>query len=200
MPTSHINITPANFGNSVNKLLLSSPDVWLDFHEGTGLVRVGYLEAAKTWRANIQWAVFKTGIPKTEVARDVIEQTFELEGNLKQFQPEALAWVYNRRYDESDGTYNRVLFGTTLPTLETPSCVLIGATKDGEEMRLYIRKFQMGTETVESIFGGDDYTNIPFKGTAIKDEAPLTTNPTWPYNASYGTQDNIAFFAWPKAS
>ena len=200
MATTNINIDPTNFGRSTDKFFLSSPDMYLDFHDGSGLVRVGYLEAEKTFRAILEWAVFETDIPLTEVARDVVKQTFELEGSLKQFQRETLAWAMNRRNDESDATYDRVIMGTTLPPLETPSCVLIGATKDAEEMRLYIRKLQIATETIEIMMGASEYSSIPFKASALQDSAPLTTNPTWAYNPLYPTQDNVAFFAFPKAS
>jgi hypothetical protein len=65
-------------------------------------------------------------------------------------------------------------------------------------MRLWIRRLQITAEDFELTLGGDDYATVPFVGIAQKDEDPLTTNPDWPYNATYGEQDSVAFFSWPK--
>lgn len=197
---NNLNIDTTNFGNDDNFMFVYDPAVYLDFHDGEDLLGLGYLEAEKVWRQTVEYAVFKTGIPKTEVRRDIIDQEFVIEATLKQFQKETLALVSQRRVDESDATWDRVIMGQVAPSPIFPSCVLIGQTVDGRELRLYIRRLQITAEDLEITLGGDAHADVPFKGTAQIDSAPLTTNPTWPYNASYATQDNIAFWAWPAAS
>jgi len=194
-----LNITTANFGKDDDYMFLDDPALYLDFHDGGGLLSIGYLEADKVFKQTVEYAVFKTGIPKTEIRRDIIDQEFTIESTIKQLQPETIALVSQRYYDES-GTYRRVVMGSKAPAPLFPSCVLIGQTVDGSELRLYIRRLQITAEDLETVLGGDDYASIPFKGTAQKDTAPLTTNPTWDYNAALGTLDDIAFWAWPKAA
>ena len=193
-----LNIDSTKFGNDSNYFFLHDPAMYLNFHDGEGDVGLGYLSAEKTIRQTQEYAIFKTGIPKSEIRRDIIDQEFVLEGMIKQLQPETLALVMQRRYDDSDSTWRRVIVGTEVPAAIFPSCTLVGKTVDANELRLYIRKLQITAEDLEIILGGDDYASIPFRGTAQKDETPLTTNPTWPYNANYADQDNIAFWAWPK--
>lgn len=195
-----LNIDTTKFGNNDNYFFLHDPAMYLDFHDGVGEVGLGYLEAEKTWRQTQEYAQFKTGIPKSEIRRDIIDQEFVLEGMLKQLQPETLALVMQRRYDDSDSTWNRVIIGSETPAAVFPSCILVGKTVDAKELRLYIRRLQITAEDLEIVLGGDEYSSVPFKGTAQRDSAPLTTNPLWAYNATYGDQDNIAFWAWPKPS
>lgn len=196
--TNNLNIETGQFGNDDDYMFLYDPALYLNFHDGEGLLGLGYLEVEKTWRQTQEYAVFKTGIPKTEIRRDILEQTFELEAQLKQLQPETIALVSQRRYDNTDMTWNRVIIGDKVPSPIFPSCVLIGQNVSGSELRLYIRRFQLTAEDLEIVLGGDDYASVPFKGSAQKDDTPLTTNPDWPYNAAYANQDNIAFFAWPQ--
>lgn len=197
--SNSLNITTPNFGNDSDKFFLHDPALYLNFHDGNGNLGMGYLEAEKTWRQTQEYAIFKTGIPKSEIRRDIIDQEFMIEGMLKQFQKETLALVMQRRVDEDDGDWDRVIIGSELPAALFPSAVLVGKTVDDVELRLFIRRLQITAEDLEIVLGGDEYSSIPFKGTAQKDETPLTTNPDWPYNASYANQDNIAFWAWPKS-
>lgn len=195
-----LNINASNFGNNSDKFFLYSPALYIDLHDGDGLNGLGYLESELAWKSKVEYAVFKTGIPKSEVRRDIIDQEFRLEGTLKQIQPETMALVMQRRYDDDDTTYNRVMIGAHAPTPLYPSIVLIGQTVDGVELRLYIRRLQITAETLDIMLGGDNYSSLPFAGIAQVDDDPLTTNPLWAYNSTYGTQDNIAFWAWPKTS
>jgi len=195
-----LNIDPSKFGFDDKYMFLHDPLMYLDFHGGEGLVSLGYLESEKTWRQTLEYAVFETGIPKTEVRRDVIKQGFELEGIVKQFQPEVLALVMQRRYDETDAVWRRVIAGSEIPAAIFPSCMLVTQTVDGNELRLYIRRLQITAEDLEVTLGGATYSSVPFKGTAQKDPTPLETNADWAYNPSYADQDNIAFWAWPKES
>jgi len=194
-----LNITTTNFGDDDNYMFLYDPAVYLNFHDGNGDLGIGYLDAEKAWRQTVEYAIYKTGIPRTEIRRDIINQEFEIETSLKQLQPETLALVSQRRYDTS-GTYRRVMMGSTAPSPVFPSMILIGQTVDGNELRLYIRRLQITAEAFEVMLGGEEHASIPFKGIAQKDSTPLTTNPTWDYNAAYATQDNIAFWAWPAAA
>jgi len=194
-----LNITTTNFGNDSEKFFLYSPALYVDLHDGNGLLGLGYLQSELSFKATVAYASFKTGIPKTEVRRDIIEQTFMLSGVLMQIQPETMALVTQRRFDDSDEEFDRVIMGSVAPSPIYPSVVLIGQMVSGEELRLYIRRLQITQEDLEIKLGGDDYSNLPFSGTAQVDDAPLTTNADWPYNATYGTQDNIAFWAWPKS-
>lgn len=196
--TNNLNIETTQFGNNDDFMFLYDPALYVNFHDGEGDLGLGYLEVEKTWRQTQEYAIFKTGIPKTEIRRDIIDQTFEIEAMLKQLQPETIALVSQRRYDNTDQNWNRVIMGSDVPSPVFPSCILIGQNVDGNELRLYIRKLQITSEDLEIILGGDDYASVPFKGTAQKDDAPLTTNPTWPYNPAYANQDNIAFWAWPQ--
>jgi hypothetical protein len=193
-----LNITTANFGADDNYMFLHDPAFYVDFHDGNGLLSLGYLEAEKTWRQTMEYAKFETGIPKSEIRRDVIRQTFEIEGKIKQLQPETIALLTQRKFDSTDEVWNRVIMGTEVPSPLFPSCVLVGKNVNGKELRLYIRRLQITAEDFEVVLGGDDYASVPFKGIAQKDTAPLTTNSTWPYNASEANNDNIAFWAWPK--
>jgi len=195
---NNLNIDVANFGNNKDYMFLYDPALFVDFHDGNGLLGLGYMEAEKTIRMIAEYAVFKTGIPHSEIRRDILDQEISIEGILKQVQPETIALVSQRRFDDTDGTWRRVISGSEVPSPVFPSCVLVGQTVDGNELRFYVRRLQITSEDLEIILGGDDYSGIPFKGTAQKDETPLTTNPTWPYNAAYANQDNIAFWAWPK--
>ena len=196
--SNDLNINSANFGNDVNYMFLHDPAMYIDLHDGNGLKGLGFLEAEKVWRQRVTYATFKTGIPKTEIARDIIDQEFQIEAQLKQLQPETIALISQRRFDDSDANWNRVIIGHEAPPAIYPSCILIGKNKSGREMRLWIRRLQITAEDLELTFGGDNYTSAPFRGTAQKDETPLVTNPDWPYNASYAEQDSIAFFSWPK--
>lgn len=193
-----LNINTLNFGNDVNYMFLHDPALYVNFHDGNGLLGLGYLEAEKVWKQKVAYAVFKTGIPKTEVARDIIDQEFTLEAKLKQLQAETLALVSQRMFDDTDSNWNRVIVGAEAPPAVYPSCILIGKNKSGRELRLWIRRLQITAEDLEIIMGGDNYATVAFKGNAQKDNAPLTTNPDWPYNPVYANQDNIAFFSWPK--
>lgn len=197
--SNSLNITTGNFGNDADKFFLYSPALYINLHDGSGDLGLGYLESEFSFKAKQTFAMFKTGIPKTEVRRDMIEQEFTLEGVVMQVQPETLALIMQRRYDSDDATYDRVMIGSILPTMLYPSVILVGQNVSGDEVRLYIRKLMMAVEDLDVKLGGDDYSRIPFKGTAVVDDAPLTTNPTWPYNATYGTQDNIAFWAFAKS-
>ena len=194
-----LNISTENFGNEDDYFFLWDPALFLDFHDGNGLLGLGYMEAEKTLRMIVEYAKFQTGIPKTEIRRDVLTQEISLEGILKQVQPETVALISQRRFDDTDPVWNRVIAGTEMPVPLYPSCVLVGQTVNGQEVRFYIRRFQITSEELEIVLGGDDYASLPFRGTAQKDEVPLTTNPLWPYNAAYANQDNIAFWTWPKA-
>jgi hypothetical protein len=196
---NNLNITTANFGNDADKFFLYSPAMYIDLHDGAGLVGLGYLQSELSFKQKIEYAMFKTGIPKTEVRRDIIDQEFTLEGTLMQIQPETLALIMQRWYDETDSTYNRVIIGSVAPTPVYPSVVLIGQMVNQEELRLYIRRLQITAEDLEIKLGGDNYSSLPFKGTAQVDSAPLTTNSDWAYTAAKGTQDNIAFWAVAKS-
>lgn len=197
--SNSLNIDTTKFGYDDNYMFLSDPAMFVDFHDGTGLVGLGYLEAEKTWKQTLEYAVFKTGIPKSEVRRDLIDQEFSIEAILKQIQPETIALISQRRYDDSDADWKRVIIGTDVPAALFPSCVLIGKTVDDKELRLYIRRLQITSEDLEILLGGDEHAGVTFKGTAQKDPDPIVTNPDWPFNATYADQDNIAFWAWPKA-
>ncbi len=196
---NNLNITTGNLGNDSEKFFLYSPAVYVDLHDGSGSLGLGYLESEISFKGKQTYATFKTGIPKTEVRRDMIEQEFTLEGTVMQVQPETLALIMQRRYDDEDEVYDRVIIGSQLPAMVYPSVILIGQAVSGDEVRLYIRRLMMTVEDLDIKLGGDDYSRIPFKGTAVVDDDPLTTNPTWPYNSTYGTQDNIAFWAFPKS-
>lgn len=195
-----LNIDTTKFGYNDEYMFLHDPALYLDFHDGTGTHPLGYLDAQKTWRQTMEYAIFKTGIPETEVRRDLISQEFTLEGTLKQLQPETLALVMQRRYDDSDDQWQRVIIGTEVPAAIFPSAILIGKNVSGNELRLYIRRLQIVSEDIEILLGGNEYAGVRFKGIAQKDATPNVTNPTWPYNPAYANQDNIAFWAWPKAS
>ncbi len=195
-----LNIDTTKFGYNDEYMFLHDPALYLDFHDGTGTHPLGYLDAQKTWRQTMEYAIFKTGIPETEVRRDLISQEFTLEGTLKQLQPETLALVMQRRYDDSDDQWQRVIIGTEVPAAIFPSAILIGKNVNGNELRLYIRRLQIVSEDIEILLGGNEYAGVKFKGIAQKDATPNVTNPTWPYNPAYADQDNIAFWAWPKAS
>jgi len=197
--SNSLNITTGNFGNDADKFFLYSPALYINLHDGSGDLGLGYLESEFSFKSKQTYAMFKTGIPKTEVRRDMIEQEFTLEGVLMQIQPETLSLIMQRWYDSDDATYDRVIIGSVLPTPLYPSVILVGQDVSGDEVRLYIRKLMITPEDLEIKLGGDDYSRIPFKGTAVVDDAPLTTNPTWPYNSTYGTQDNIAFWAFAKS-
>lgn len=197
--SNSLNIVTGNFGKDEDKFFLNSPAMYIDLHDGNGLVGLGYLQSEFTFRQKVEYVSFKTGIPKSEVRRDLIDQEFTLEGTLMQIQPETMALVMQRWYDSDDKTYDRVIIGTTSPTPLYPSVVLIGQMVSKIELRLYIRRLQITSEDLEIKLGGDNYSSLPFKGTAQRDPDPLTTNPDWPYNPTYGTQDNIAFWAWPKS-
>ncbi len=193
-----LNIDTTKFGYNDEYMFLHDPALYLDFHDGTGTHPLGYLDAQKTWRQTMEYAIFKTGIPETEVRRDLISQEFTLEGTLKQLQPETLALVMQRRYDDSDDQWQRVIIGTEVPAAIFPSAILIGKNVSGNELRLYIRRLQIVSEDIEILLGGNEYAGVKFKGIAQKDIAPKTTNPTWPYNPAYADQDNIAFWAFAK--
>lgn len=197
---SNLNMDISNFGKDDKWMVLDDFALYLDFHEGSGQVSMGYLEAEKTWKQAVEYAKFMTGIPKTEVRRDMLTQEFTIEGFLKQFQKETMALAMQRTVDTSDATYDRVIIGAKAPAPIFPSAVLIGRNVDKDEIRLWIRKLQITAEDLEIVLGGDEYSSIPFKGTAQIDTAPLTTNATWPFTSGSETEDNIAFWSWTKGA
>jgi len=200
--SNNLNINTSNLGfaASGNNMMLKQAVVYLDFHDGNGQLALGYIEKEISIKATTQYVSFKTGIPETEVRRDMISQEFTVEAKLKQFQKEVIALALQRYLDESDETYDRVIIGSSVPSPVFPSCVIKCWDVSGVSKDLYIRKLQITAEDVEIMLGGGDYAGIPFKGTALVDSAPLTTNPTWPYNPAMATQDNIAFWQFPKDS
>lgn len=196
-----LNIDTTKFGFNDEYMFLHDPALYLDFHDGTGTHPLGYLEAEKSWRQTMEYAVFKTGIPESEIRRDLISQEFSLEGTLKQIQPETLALIMQRRIDDTtDPNWVRVIIGTEVPPAIFPSAILIGKNTGGRELRLYIRRLQIVAEDIEILLGGNEYAGVKFKGLALKDPAPKTTNPTWPYDVTHADQDNIAFWAFAKES
>jgi len=198
--SNNLNINTANIGYAAsgNNMMLKQAVLYLDFHDGNGLLPVGYTDSEVTTKMSQQFAEFKTDIPKTLVRRDIIDQDLTVEIRLKQFQKELVALALQRRVDESDTNYDRVIIGTSVPAPVFPSAVLKGRDVSDRSVDLYIRKFQVSTEDWEVVLGGDDYAGYMLSGRAVKDDAPLTTNPTWPYNPALASQDNIAFWAFPK--
>lgn len=195
-----LNIDTTKFGYDDEYMFLHDPALYLDFHDGTGTHALGYLEGEKTWRQTMEYAIFKTGIPESEVRRDMISQEFSLEGTLKQLQPETMALIMQRRYDDTDTEWRRVIIGTEIPAAVFPSAILIGKNVNGNELRLYVRRLQLVSEDIEILLGGKEYASVAFRGLAQRDLAPKVTNPTWPFNELYAEQDNIAFWAWPKVA
>lgn len=195
-----LGIDVTNFGNNDTYMFLYDPALYLDIENDGTLRGLGYMEAEKVFEITQEFVIFETGIPRTEVRRDLIRQEFVLSGMLKQVQKETIALLMQRSVDTTDSTWDRVIMGTELPVEVTPAAVLIGENRDGNEVRLYIRKLRIATETLTINFGAEEYLSLDFRGIALKDDTPLTTNPTWPYNPSKANEDNIAFWAFPKFS
>ncbi len=199
MPNDY-NVTMTNLAKDDNKFFLFDPAVYvkLQGEEDTSLEPLGYMEVQKAFKGKVSYAKFSEGIPKTEIRRDPIEQEFSFEGKLKQIQKETLALIMRRRVDTTTGDdWDRVIIGTNLPPQLFLCLVLIGQTVDGEEVRLYIRRFQIAAEDLEVALGADDYASIPFSGIATKDEHPLVNNPDWDFigtveKASCGTTSGDA--------
>lgn len=198
--SNNLNIDVENLANNSKYMFLYDPVMYIDLEPPSTPRVLGYMEKEKSIIFENEYAIFETGIPASEVRRDIIRQTLRIEGMLKQFQKENLALVMQRRIDTDDAIYDRVIMGTQVPPAIFPSCILIGQNVDGDEIRLYIRRLQITAETLEIAMGADEYSSIPFVGTAQKDETPLITQPDWPYNASYENEDNIAFWQFPKVS
>jgi hypothetical protein len=196
---NNLNIEINNFGNDNDYYFLDDPFMYLKFSPTGDLKLLGRMQAEKSLKVVQEFAMHKTGIPKTEQVRTLIDQEITLEGTVMQWQPEIVALISQRRFDDSDLTYRRVIFGASVPSIVTPSCVLAGETVSGKTLSIYIRKLRIATEEIDFLMGGDEHSGMAFKGVALVDEAPLTTNPTWPYNSNYATQDNIMFFAWLKS-
>ena len=198
--SNNLNIDVENLVNNSKYMFLYDPIMYIDIEPPSTLRVLGYMEKEKSIIFENEYATFETGIPASEVRRDIIRQTLRVEGMLKQFQKETLALVMQRRIDSDDALVDRVIVGTQVPAAIFPSAVLIGQNVDGDELRLYIRRLQITAETLEIAVGADDYSSIPFVGTAQKDETPLVTQPDWEYNATYAKEDNIAFWQFPKTS
>lgn len=194
-----LNINTGNFALNDNYMFLHDPAMYVDFHDGVGQLPLGYMDKEKTFKQVVQYATFKTGIPETEIRRDIISQEFPFEGALKQLQAETIALLSQRYVDYSDPDWDRVIIGTEVPAPLFPSVVLIGKNVNERELRLYIRRMQITAEDFQVVLGGTDYASIPFRGFAQKDPDPLTTNPTWMFNPAKAQQDNIAFWAFAKA-
>lgn len=195
-----LNIDVENLKNDSRKLFLYDPVLYVDLEPPSTFRVLGYMEKEKTITLEQEYATFETGIPASEIRRDMIRQSFKIEGMLKQFQKETLALVMQRSVDNTDVDWDRVIYGTEVPPAIFPSAMLIGQDVDGDELRLYIRRLQITAETLEIALGAEEYSSILFSGTAQKDETPQTTQPDWPYNPSKANEDNIAFWAFKKVS
>lgn len=198
--SNNLNIDTENLKNDSSKLFLYDPVMYVDLEPPSTPKVLGYMEKEKTITFEQEYAVFETGIPASEIRRDIIRQSFKIEGMLKQFQKETLALVMQRSVDNTDSEWDRVIIGTEVPAAIFPSVILMGQNVDGDELRLYIRRLQITAETLEIALGAEEYSSIPFVGTAQKDETPLVTQPDWPYNPAKANEDNIAFWALNRVS
>ncbi len=194
------NITTSNLGLDSEKLFLHHPALYLDFHDGNGLLRFAYMDKEFSWKIAREYAKFTHGVPANEIRRDLISQEFNLESKCYQIQPETVALLSQAKVDDTDPDWTRVVHGSDIVATLFPSAVLIGKNVNNREARLYIRRLQIAPEDFEMLLGGTEYSNIPLKGIAQKDETPLITNPDWDYNAAYGDLDNIAFWKFAKTS
>lgn len=179
--SNNLNITTSNFGENQDYMYLYDPILYLDFRDGVGPKALGFMEKEKVFKATTQYAIAKAGIPAYEIRRDMIDQEFSLEGQVKQVQPEVLALLMQRRYDDGDSEWNRVIIGSEIPSPVFPSAILVGQNVNGSEMRIYIRRMQINSENLEVSLGGEDYSQLQFAGRALKDTDPIVNNPTWPH-------------------
>ena len=177
-----LNIAPENFGFDREKMYLDDPAVYIKLlGGGDDIFRpLGYMEMEKNWAQALEYAEFKNGIPSQTIRKDVISQSFTLDGNLKQLQPETVALLSNRKIVEGDGC-KRVIMGTKLPSVLFCSIELVTQTLDGKEVRLRIRYAQITAEDFSIAMGGTEHASFPFKIEALKDDDPILHNPDWDY-------------------
>lgn len=63
-----LNIDTTKFAFNDEYMFLHDPALYLDFHDGTGTHPLGYLEAEKTWRQTMEYAILKLEYQKVKSA------------------------------------------------------------------------------------------------------------------------------------
>lgn len=200
---SDLNIDESQLRNNKDLMFLDDPAMYIKIHGSKKWHLFGYMEREKTWSPQVTYASFSTGIPATEVRRDVITQSFEFTGMMKQIQPETLAIIQNRLVITEANGQKRIAYGSEVSPFIYLSVDLIGKNVNGQAVRLRIRRLQMSAEEVEMTFGGDEHTGVEFTGIAQIDETPATTNPEWEYvgdSSVDAKKDNIAFMLFEGAA
>ncbi len=200
-----LGITPANFGEDSDKLFLHDPVVYIKILEDTTDTNwhaLGILKVEKTWAQKLEYATLQTGIPRQTIRKDVVSQEFSLEGAIRQFQPDTVALLSQRKIiDETSST--RVAMGSGAPPPLFCAVELLTKTVDGKVVKLRIRRAQITAEDFQIEMGGSEHAEIPFKLEALKDSDPSDNNSEWDYDgwetitgdttSSDATIDSIAF-------
>jgi hypothetical protein len=179
-----LGITASNFGNAAGKRFLGDVSVEIALHDSTTgmsgtFYNIGYCDPEKTFSSKRDYVELNTGVPESLVAKDCIKITNSIKTKIKQFQVETFALCMGCEIDTVGN--DRVVLGTELPTALECSIILSGETKDGKDLKLYIRRAQITPETVEIALGSvKEYGTLNFEAAILADEHPLRTNWDWP--------------------
>jgi hypothetical protein len=195
-----LGITASSFGNAAGKRFLGDVAVEIALHDATTgqsgtFYNIGYCDPEKTFSSKRDYIELNTGVPESLVAKDCIKITNSIKTKIKQFQTETFALCMGAEVD-SAGTNARVVLGTDLPTALECSIILSGETKDGKDLKLYIRRAQITPETVEIALGSvKEYGTLNFEAAILADEHPLETNWGWPVISEKDSADDAASMA-----
>jgi hypothetical protein len=122
---------------------------------------LGYMDGEKTISVSQEFAKFVEGIPQTKVRSDLIGQTIQIQGMLKQWDADVLGLALNNETELSSGSYSYA-FGGTEPGTQTVSGYYLKSKRvDGKEIYFVIRKGRIMTEDVSIVNGNQDYTSLP---------------------------------------
>jgi len=188
-------ITWSAFGLDDNKAFVDDPELWIK-EWGTldaTLKQFGYVNYQKSFKSKSDYAILEAGIPKTEIRRDAVKQENTLEGSIYQLQPEVMAILAQRLYDDtpfeypatSGKWYTRLMFGSELPAIQYYSAILKGKTVDKKAVYLMLRKCMFAAEDYELQLGSDKHAEIKFKIFCMIDSLPYFHNSEWPLVSKY---------------
>lgn len=194
-----LGITASNFGNAAGKRFLGDVSVEIALHDSTTgqsgtFYNIGYCDPEKTFSSKRDYVELNTGVPETLVAKDCIKITNSIKTKIKQFQVETFALCMGCEVDTAGD--DRVILGTELPDALECSIILSGETKDGKDLKLYIRRAQITPETVEIALGSvKEYGTLNFEAAILADAYPLETNWGWPVISEVDSATDAASMA-----
>lgn len=186
-----LNVTTSNLVRNLNKLFYNDATLFLKIKGDTSFTALGVLKGEKKFTIAKEYLDLEEGIPKQVIAKVVKKQTITLSGKLAQIQPDALAAITGNYLDSTTtaGHKRVILASETYAPLEG-SVILQTKTRDLKTIEVGLRNGILSQDSLELLFGADDWGTIDFTFTFTTDSEPLDTNFTWPCKNSVSSADD----------